>query len=140
MSDLWWPKFIRKPRLTLPIPQIRELQMPSKWIFFAIAIGLYYFIASGSIHTLTYSPFPLGSTEQGPLLIYPGLHRQFLIEGIVGGAFYFLGFLGFYFIYQSTRHIYRPRYAQMTLAMGWALIFVSFLGCQWLIYLKITGI
>jgi len=140
MSDLWWPKFIRKPRLVLPIPRIREFRMPSKWIFFAIVIGIYYFLVSGSIHSLSYSPYPLGSTEAGPLLIYPGLHRQFLIEGIVGGAFYFLGFLGFYFIYQSTRHIYRPRYAQMMLAMGWALIFTSFLGCQWLIYLKMTGL
>lgn len=134
MSDLWWPKFLRKPRLTLRIPRIQEIRMPSKWIFFAIILGAYYFIISGSLHTLSYRPPPIGGSTFP--LIYDGLHRQLLIEGFVGGAFYFLGFLGFYFIYNSSRHIYRPRYAQMMLAGGWVLVFISFVGCQWLLGIK----
>ena len=135
MSDLWWPKFLRKPRIILRTPRIGEVRMPSKWIFFAIIICAYYFIVSGSIHTLTYQPGPIGGIRH-PLLA-DSLHRQLLIEGFVGGAFYFVGFLGFYFIFHSTRHVYRPRYSQMMLAMGWACVFISFIGCQTLIAIKL---
>ena len=139
MSDLWWPQFVRKPRLTLRIPHIREISMPSKWIFFFIILGVYYFVVSGSFYTLTTTNIQtLGSAPGGGVsLLAIGIHRQYVIEGVVGGMFYFVGFLGFYFAYQSTRHIYRPRYAQMMLAIGWALIFLSFLACQWLIWKKL---
>ena len=137
MSDLWWPKFIRRPRLRIRRPQFRDVQMPSKWIIFAAALGIYYFIVSGGMFTLSYQPEPFFQTAEGPLLLYPSIHRQFLIEGIVGGAMYFIGFLGFYLMYQSTRNIYRPRYSQMMLASGLVLILVSFFGCQWLVNMKI---
>lgn len=137
MSDLWWPKFIRRPRLRIRRPQFRDVQMPSKWIIFATALGIFYFIVSGGMFTLSYQPEPFFQTAEGPLLLYPSIHRQFLIEGIVGGAMYFIGFLGFYLMYQSTRNIYRPRYSQMMLASGLVLILISFFGCQWLINLKI---
>ncbi len=139
MSDLWWPKTIRKPRLRLRKPQFREIRMPSKWIFFAITLGVYYFVVSGGMFTLSYPDFAKAiiQTSSGPLSIYPGLHRQLLVEGIVGGVLYFLGFLGFYIMYQSTRNIYRPRYSQMLLASGLMLILLSFFGCQWLVNYKI---
>jgi hypothetical protein len=138
MSDLWWPKFIRKPRLRIRRPQFSNIQMPSKWIIFGLALGIYYFIASGGMFTLSYQPEPLYLTSEGPILLYPSIHRQFLIEGIVGGAMYFIGFLGFYLMYQSTRNIYRPRYSQMILVSGLVLILVSFFGCQWLVNMKLT--
>lgn len=138
MSDLWWPRFIRKPRLRLSKPQFGEIRMPSKWIFFAFALGIYYFIASGGMFTLSYTPQPILPIQGGPpLTLYPGLHRQLLIEGIVGGAVYFIGFAGFYLMYQSTRNIYRPRYSQMMLAAGLVLILISFFACQWLINIKL---
>lgn len=137
MSDLWWPKFIRKPRLRLRTPRFREVALPSKWIFFAIVLGVYYFVVSGGLFTISYQPEPFLNTGQGPLLLYPSIHRQLLVEGIVGGLLYFVGFLGFYFMYQSTRHIYRPRYSQMILASGLVLILISFFGCQWLIGQKL---
>jgi hypothetical protein len=133
MSDLWWPKTIRKPRLVLRAPRIPQIRMPSKWILFAVSLGIYYFVISGSIYDLTYTPTIFGPTNW----LFGGLHQQFIIEGVVGGAFYFLGFLGFYFTYQSTRHIYRPRYANMMLAIGWFLILASFVGCSSLLYQKI---
>jgi hypothetical protein len=133
MADLWWPRAIRKPRLVLRLPRIPQVRMPSKWILFAISLGIYYFVISGSIYDLTYTPLPF--TEQ--YWLYPSLHQQFLFEGVIGAAFYFLGFLGFFFAYQSTRHIYRPRFANMMLAIGWFLILASFIGCSSLLYQKI---
>ena len=109
MSDLWWPKFIRRPRLRIRRPQFRDVQMPSKWIIFATALVIYYFIVSGGMFTLSYQPEPFFQTAEAPLLLYPSIHRQFLIEGIVGGSMYFIGFLGFYLMYQSTRNIYRNK-------------------------------
>lgn len=139
MSEFWWPKFIRKPRLTLRVPRIREVRMPSKWILFAITLVIYYFVVSGSLFTLSYQPPAIWPTQQfGNLPIYPGIHRQLLIEGIVGGLLFFIGFIGFYLMYQSTRHVYRPRYAQMMLISGIILIIVSFFTCQWLIEQKIS--
>lgn len=113
--------------------------MPSKWIFFFIILGVYYFVVSGSFYTLTTANIQtIGAAPDGSIsLLAIGIHRQYVIEGVVGGMFYFVGFLGFYFAYQSTRHAYRPRYAQMMLAMGWVLIFLSFLGCQWLVAYKL---
>lgn len=138
MSDLWWPKFIRKPRLRLRMPQFRGVRMPSKWIFFAIVLIVYYFIVSGSIFSLSYKPAAFGGTEEGlPLMLFPGLSRQFTLEGIVGGIMYLVGFIGFYFMYHSTRHIYRPRYSQMLLAIGIVLILVSFITCQFMVNAKI---
>jgi len=140
MSDLWWPKFIRKPRLRLRMPQFRGVRTPSKWIFFAIVLVIYYFIVSGSIFSLSYQPPPFGGTEnEGLLILYRGLSRQFLLEGIVGGIMYLIGFVGFYFMYHSTRHIYRPRYSQMLLAIGIVLILVSFITCQYMVTWKIFG-
>ena len=140
MSDLWWPKFIRKPRLRLRMPQFRGVRMPSKWIFFISVLVIYYFIVSGSIFSLSYQPPPFGGTEdQGLDILYTGLSRQFLLEGIVGGIMYLIGFVGFYFMYHSTRHIYRPRYSQMLLAIGIVLILVSFITCQYMVTEKIFG-
>lgn len=137
MSDLWWPKFIRKPRLRLRMPQFRGVRMPSKWIFFAIVLIIYYFIVSGSIFSLSYQPPPFGGTEEALRILWPGLSRQFLLEGIVGGIMYLIGFIGFYFMYHSTRHIYRPRYSQMLLAIGIVLILVSFITSQYMVTYKI---
>ena len=137
MSDLWWPKFIRKPRLKLRRPQFGELRMPSKWILFAIVLVVYYFVVSGGMFVLSYETQPVIDTGQEILTLYPGLNRQLLIEGIVGGVLYFIGFVGFYIMYQSTRNIYRPRYSQMMLAVGLVLILISFFACQWLISEKL---
>ncbi len=137
MSDLWWPKFVRKPRLKLRKPQFGEVRMPSKWILFAVILVVYYFVVSGGMFVLSYETQPVIDTGQGILTLYPGLHRQLLIEGIVGGVLYFIGFAGFYLMFQSTRNIYRPRYSQMMLSIGLVLILISFFGCQWLISLKL---
>ncbi|MFW9935300.1 MAG: hypothetical protein ACFFDU_07335 [Candidatus Thorarchaeota archaeon] len=137
MSDLWWPKFIRKPRLKLRRPQFGELRLPSKWILFGIILVVYYFVVSGGMFVLSYETQPVIDTGEIILTLYPGIHRQLLIEGIVGGALYFVGFVGFYVMYQSTRNIYRPRYSQMMLAIGLVLVLISFFACQWLIEQKL---
>ncbi len=111
--------------------------MPSKWIFFASVLIVYYFIVSGSIFNLSYQPPIFGGTEEGLRILWQGLSRQFLLEGIVGGIMYLVGFIGFYFMYNSTRHIYRPRYSQMLLAIGIVLILVSFITCQFMVNYKI---
>jgi hypothetical protein len=87
---------------------------------------------------LSYETPPFIELGDRILPVYPGLNRQVLIEGIVGGALFFIGFVGFYLMYQSTRNIYRPRYAQMMLAAGLVIILISFFGCQWLISFKIA--
>ncbi|MFX1577074.1 MAG: hypothetical protein ACFFCF_07850 [Promethearchaeota archaeon] len=138
MSDLWWPKFIRKPRLKLRRPQFGELRLPSKWILFAVVLGVYYFVVSGGMFVLSYETLPVLEISDQIITLYPGLNRQLLIEGIVGAVLFFIGFIGFYIMYQSTRSIYRPRYSQMILALGLVMILVSFFGCQWMINQKIA--
>ena len=111
--------------------------MPSKWILFAVILVVYYFVVSGGMFVISYETQPVIDTGQGILALYPGLHRQLLIEGIVGGVLFFVGFAGFFIMYQSTRNIYRPRYSQMMLTIGLVMILVSFFACQWLINEKL---
>ena len=78
------------------------------------------------------------STSQ-PLLIYPGLDYQYLIEGLVASILIFAGFVGVVIMYQSTRHVYHPSYARLLLITGVALFFVSYILMTVMLTAKFQG-
>jgi hypothetical protein len=78
------------------------------------------------------------STNQ-PILIYPGLDYQYLLEGLVASILIFAGFLGFIIMYQSTRHVYRPSYARLLLISGVGLVFATYILMTVMLGIKFSG-
>lgn len=97
---------------------------------FVLSLVFVLFVFGGGVWDLVNRNIlrPMGSDSSGnPLLIYPGLDYQFIIEGIVASVMIFIGFMGFVILYQSTRHVYRPGYAKLLLVSGIVLVFMSYL-------------
>ena len=129
MVRLWWPKFIRKPRMRLTKPSLKMPQKPSATTLFALTLLFILFVFGGGIWDIVNSPSlrAMGGTSSGgPLLIYPGLDYQFILEGVVASIFILIGFAGVLITYQSTRHVYRQSYSKLLLVAGLAMIWVSY--------------
>ena len=104
-------------------------EKPSATTLFAMTLIFILFVFGGGIWDLVNSMVlrAMGATSTGgPLLIYPGLDYQFILEGVVASVFVFLGFVGVLLTYQSTRHVYRPSYSKLLLVTGMGLIWVSY--------------
>lgn len=130
MVRVWWPKFIRKPRVRLTKPSLKMPNKPSSSTVFILTLIFVLVVFGGGIWDIVYRDrvrsLGASSTNQ-PVLIYPGLDSQFLIEGVVASIFIFIGFMGFIVMYQSTRHVYRPNYAGLLLVSGIALVLASYI-------------
>ena len=129
MVRLWWPNFIRKPRLRLTKPSLKMPQKPSSTTLFVLTAIFVLFVFGGGIWDMvnTASLRAMGASSTGsPVLIYPGLDYQFILEGVVASVFMFLGFVGLLLTYQSTRHVYRPGYSKLLLVAGMAILWVSY--------------
>lgn len=129
MVRLWWPKFVRKPRLRLTKPSLKMPQKPSGTTLFALTLIFILFVFGGGIWDIVNMTTlrAMGATSTGgPLLIYPGLDYQFILEGVVASVFLFVGFVGVIITYQSTRHVYRPSYSKLLLIAGIGMIWISY--------------
>ncbi|NVM28316.1 MAG: hypothetical protein HWN65_05700 [Candidatus Helarchaeota archaeon] len=135
-SHLPWPKFLRKPRIRFVAPRIsRTLPIPSRNVMFVLALILVGFSLAGGAYDLTsktYGKIPVGydtSVEPArPVFFVSGLHDQFFLEGIIAFLLIILGFVGFLFIHQSTKHFYRPKYSYMLFSVGIGFLFFSFIA------------
>jgi hypothetical protein len=131
MVRVWWPKFIRKPRVRLIKPSLKMPNKPSSSTVFIFALIFILVVYGGGIWDIVYRDkvLTMGSNPStgAAILISPGFDNQFLIEGVVASLFIFIGFMGFIVMYQSTRHVYRPNYARLLLVSGMALVLVSYL-------------
>nr|MDO8100265.1 hypothetical protein [Candidatus Njordarchaeota archaeon] len=139
MVRVWWPRFIRKPRIRLIKPSLKMPSKPSSSTLFILTLIFVLVVYGGGIWDIVYRDrvrsLGAGSSNQ-PVLIYPGLDNQFLIEGVVASVFIFVGFLGFVLMYQSTRHVYRPNYARLLLVSGIALLLASYILLGVMLYNK----
>jgi hypothetical protein len=130
MVRVWWPGFIRKPRLRLTKPSLKMPEKPSGTTLFTLTLIFLLFVFGGGVWDIVYKDTlrSMGSTSSGgPLLIYPSLDYQFIIEGLVASILLFAGFIGLIIIYQSTRHVYRPSYSKLLLVAGMGLLFTSYI-------------
>lgn len=130
MVRVWWPKFIRKPKLRLTKPSMKMPQKPSNSTVFTLTLIFVLFVFGGGIWDIVFRERlrSMGATSSNtPLLIYPGLDYQYLLEGFVASVFIFTGFIGIVIMYQSTRHVYRPSYARLLLISGIALVLASYI-------------
>ncbi len=130
MVRVWWPRFIRKPKLRLTKPSLKMPEKPSGSTLFTLTLIFILFVFGGGIWDIVYRDTlrSMGSTSSGgALLIYPSLDYQFIVEGLAASILLFAGFIGLIIIYQSTRHVYRPSYSKLLLVAGMGLLFASYI-------------
>lgn len=135
-----WVPGIKRPnfifyriRLTLPS------KIPSSVIYFAI-FGAVFYIFMGGVYDLIEKPFARGADSQGnPILIYPDVNRQFLIEGVVAALVMFMGALGLYLLNQATSDPHNPTRASYYQILGVVLLTVAFIIIQSMYAKKKSG-
>ncbi|MFX1486528.1 MAG: hypothetical protein ACFFBS_05485 [Promethearchaeota archaeon] len=142
---VWWPRFIRRPKLRLKKPRLELPKAPSPTVWYVICAVVILFILAGGIYNIVNQPLPFGSNPDtgDPMLIlrppYGTISDQFVLEGMIGGILIFCGFAGFVVIYESTKHVYNPSYALMLLIAGIVMIILAYIGAEWIIVIKTTS-
>jgi hypothetical protein len=129
MVRVWWPRVLRKPKLRLTKPSLKMPSKPSSSTVFIITLTFVLFVFGGGIWDIVFRNQlrSMGATSSNQiLLVYPSLDYQYLLEGFVASVFIFAGFIGLMIMHQSTRHVYRPSYARLQLALGAILTFASY--------------
>jgi hypothetical protein len=115
---------------------------PSTYTLGIIAIAAAIFLLGGGIYDLLErSSVPITAyTEiggEGRLLFfypYPSLNDQFIAESIFIMVLYGLGAAGFLIVYQSTKYVYKPRQAYITLLAGMVFIIMAYLLLEIIFY------
>ncbi|NVM55041.1 MAG: hypothetical protein HWN66_15150 [Candidatus Helarchaeota archaeon] len=132
-AHLFWPKFLRKPKIRFLSSRLKiQIPIPNRTFMFVISLVLVAFsIAGGAYNIVNKTMPPLGYNDPTngpphPDFFYPDMNKQYLLEGIIGFALIFVGFVGLIFIHQSTKHFYRPNYSYMLLTIGIGLMLFSF--------------
>ncbi len=134
----------RIPRLRLPETKDKAFSLPTPprmLIMILIYIGL-FFVMMGGVYLITprmgQQPMPaLGADSNGnPVWLYPSVSEAFIIESIVGAAIFFMGAIGFMFLFESTKYSLNPSYGRKILVMGVGLALVAFVAMAYIIDTK----
>ena len=99
---------------------------PSAFIVTAVGISYAIFLFGGGLYTLINHPMPSAYFNNQFYFLYPDLGSQFIADTIFSVILYALGFVGLFFIYQSSKSAYKPRQAYMLLVIGVALLLLSY--------------
>ncbi|MHA1300296.1 MAG: hypothetical protein ACTSO9_12815 [Candidatus Helarchaeota archaeon] len=135
---LWPEKIIHKPRLKFELPRAPKIPVPSRDIVFGFFLILFAFLIAGFLYDITRNTIPLNYKQEDqtkriiPQFFWVDMHEQFAIEGIIASVVIMIGAFGVIFIYQSTKNFYRPNSAYAYLAVGVALIILSFVIVEWM--------
>jgi hypothetical protein len=117
-------------------------QKPSTTTLFAMTVIFVLVVFGGGIWDIVNSDAlrAMGASSTGsPVLIYPGLDYEFILEGVVASVLMFVGCVGLLLMYQSTRHVYRPSYSRLLLVAGMAMIWISYLVLIEMLAVKFAG-
>jgi hypothetical protein len=100
------------------VPQARAMK-PSTTLLIAAMLVFVTFILAGGVFDILEKPLALLPKGSGWTFVYRGsINIQTLNESILAGLLYFLGTLGLYLLLRSTRLVYNPRHAYLTLILG----------------------
>ena len=112
---------------------------PSSFAVSIIVIAYAIFLFGGGVYSITSEPLPAYYTGRGFLFLYPELSGQFLSDSIIAVILYAMGFVGLLFVYQSTKHAYKPRQAYMWLVIGVTLLLLAYIFLEDAILIKLSG-
>jgi hypothetical protein len=119
--------------------RISEMK-PSSLLIAIVIIGGSILLFGGLVYDIVNTPLPAIYYNNQFYFLYPQLSEQFVFDTVISGILYAVGFVGLLSIHQSARHAYNPRQAYMTMIVGAALLFISYLFLEYFIKLKIGGI
>jgi hypothetical protein len=112
---------------------------PSNLIIPLAAIAIAVFLFGGGLYDIIVQPLPAVYYNGQFLILYPTLSEQFLGDSIVSTSLYSLGVAGLLAIYQSTKHVYRPRQAYIMLIVGVILVLIAYIFLETAIQIKLGG-
>jgi hypothetical protein len=113
---------------------------PSSFTISMITLAFTIFLFGGGLWTIiNYATIQPSVYVQGKFyFLYPGLGNQFVSDTVIAVALYAMGFIGVLAIYQSTKYVYKPRQAYMTLIIGVTLLLLAYLFLENAIYIKMN--
>ena len=112
---------------------------PSNIIIPVVAIGFAVFLLGGGLYDIIMQPLPAVYYGGRFLFLYPQLSEQFIGDSIVAMTVYALGIIGLLSLYQSTKYVYKPRQAYMTMLIGVVLLMLAYIFLEASIQIKISG-
>lgn len=135
---------IRKPKIKFPSVSSRraiDLPSPSKNFGLILIYIVLFVLQTGVLYIIYREPPAVGANQQGdPIFLYPSIHDQFIIEGIIASIIIFLSSTGYLFLYQASKYVYDRGTAIKILALGFILILVSFVVLQIMLGIKTQSI
>ncbi len=141
---------VKKQTSSLPFSLSRwfdriSTMQPSSLLVTGVIIGVSVLLFSGIVYNIVNQPLIVFSTQDRFYFFYTsifgssGLSEQFVFDTVIAATLYATGFIGLLALYQSSRHAYNPRQAYMVLIIGVALVFISYLFLEYVIFVKMTG-
>jgi hypothetical protein len=111
------------------VPQARAMK-PSTTLLVFVMMFFVVFILAGGVFDILEKPLALLPRGSGWTFVYRGsINVQTLNESILAGLLYFLGVLGLYMLLRSTRQVYNPRQAYLTLILGLMVTLIAVYYC-----------
>lgn len=119
--------------------RMRTLKAP-KTLVSAIAVSIAVFLFGGGVYDILEKPVSLIPVEQQRIIFYHpySVFEQFLVESVIAMGLYLIGAAGLVLAYKSTKYSRKPRQAFILLATAILLLVVSYLGCSWMINLRMA--
>ena len=143
---VWWPKFLRKPRIRLGHLRLKRLPIPSATSLFFATLVFVAFVFGGGIYLWVTAAssaaelIPLGTDPNtgNPIIIWPlQLDKQFVMEGLAAMFFVFTGFAGLRIIHEAGKQSLRADFAQRLLIIGWVLTIFTIFAFGWMLLIKL---
>jgi hypothetical protein len=132
---------IRLPRIRYPVYREGSMSLPSpgRSLILILTYILLFYLVSGGIYLYIRDTIAMGGDAQGNAMwLYPSTNEAFIIESIAAAFIIYLAGIGFFLLYQSTKHAYNYSYAIKIYLIGMAAILGSFIMLQYMMGVK-TG-
>jgi hypothetical protein len=105
-----------------------------------LAVAFAVFLFAGGVYDLIQRPLPAVYYNSRFIILNPYLSEQFVSDSIVAAIIYSLGIIGLIVSYQSTRYVYKPRQAYMTLIIGLTLVLMAYIILELAMHTKLSGL
>jgi len=112
-------RFARLPSPRFPKP-------PAAIVGMLLILLSIYILGGGVYIQLEKTMLALIMSQDVVSIAYPRFDHQTSGEAYVVASLYIIGILGLFLSFLSTRYIYKPRYAHITLFIGLTLLVISF--------------